>query len=198
MGNTFFTVITIVAIIQAIIFFLIFILIVKCYRRCPSNRILVIYGKNRKDRQFTCVHGGARFVFPVIQDYTYLSLEPIRIEISLRRELSKEKNRVHVRGVFTVAVGTTPEQMQNAAVRLLGLSEPQIAKHAEDIIENIISRQLPQIIASIPCEETNRKQETFSANITAPLNSELHKIGLVLININITEITNEDGNIKND
>jgi flotillin len=192
--NAFYMVISAIAAIQAVILFLLFILIVKCYRRCPSNRILVIYGKNRTDQQFTCIHGGARFVFPVIQNYAYLSLEPIRIAISLPDVLSKEKSRVQIQGVFMVAVGTTPEQMQNAAVRILNLSEPQIAKCAEDII----SGQLPQIIASTRIEEINREQETFPANITASLNPELHKIGLALINVNITEITRKNENVKTD
>ncbi|MDR2754465.1 MAG: flotillin family protein [Planctomycetaceae bacterium] len=194
--NAFFIVLSIVAAMITIVIMLTFTVLFKCYRICPSNRILVIYGKNRKDQQFTCVHGGARLVFPVLQDYAYLSLEPIQIEVLLRGVLSKEKNRFCVRGVFTVAIGTTPEQMQNAAIRLLGLPEPQIAKQAE----TIINTQLSQIIASIPNEEINRQQETsvFLPNITESLHSELQKIGLVLINANITEITNEDGNINND
>ena len=110
-------------------------LLMKQYKRCPSNRVLVIYGKaGGAHDAASCIHGGAKFVWPLIQDYAWLSLEPMQIEIPLRGALSMENIRVNVPSVFTVAIGTTPEQMQNAAIRLLGLSNKEIQKQAEDMI----------------------------------------------------------------
>ena len=92
-------------------------------RRCSSNQVLVIYGgMTGKGRTAKTIHGGAAFVLPLIQDYGYLSLEPIQIEIPLRGALSMENIRVNVPSVFTVAIGTQPEVMHNAAIRLLGLT----------------------------------------------------------------------------
>ncbi len=55
------------------------------YRRCPSNRVMVVYGKYTGSPTGTrCIHGGARFVLPLVQDYDFLSLEPIQIEIPLK------------------------------------------------------------------------------------------------------------------
>src|SRR5438105_3931394 len=90
------------------------------YKRCPSNRVLVIYGKVAGGNTATCIHGGAAFVWPLIQDHAYLHLEPIQIEIPLKDALSMENIRVNVPSIFTVAIGTEPEIMQNAAIRLLG------------------------------------------------------------------------------
>ncbi|MDR1140979.1 MAG: hypothetical protein LBL62_04745 [Planctomycetaceae bacterium] len=185
-------VITIGAVLLAVTFLSVVVLIVKRFRRCPSNRILVVYGKSVKGQSSLCIHGGARFILPVIQDYAYLSLEPMQIEIPLRGALSMENIRVNVPSVFTVAIGTTSEQMQNAAVRLLGLTKIQISKQAEDIIFG----QLRQVIASMHIEEINRDRETFLTNITTSLDPELRKIGLVLINVNITDITDESGYIE--
>jgi flotillin len=192
MDNAYYTVITIGAVLLAVTFLSVVVLIVKRFRRCPSNRILVVYGKSVKGQSSLCIHGGARFILPVIQDYAYLSLEPMQIEIPLRGALSMENIRVNVPSVFTVAIGTTSEQMQNAAVRLLGLTKVQISKQAEDIIFG----QLRQVIASMHIEEINRDRETFLANITTSLDPELRKIGLVLINVNITDITDESGYIE--
>jgi len=183
-------VVTIMAIAVIIVGFTIF--VVKRYKRCPSNKILVIYGYSRQGKSAQCVHGGARFVIPVFQDYAYLSLEPMQIEIPLRGALSMENIRVNVPSVFTVAIGATPEQMQNAAIRLLGLAKVQIAKQAEDIIFG----QLRQVIASMHIEEINRDRDAFLGNITSSLEPELRKIGLVLINVNITDITDESGYIE--
>ena len=63
-------------------------LIITRYKRCPSNKILVIYGKTGQARSARCVAGGAAFVWPVIQSYEYLDLSPISIDIDLQGALS--------------------------------------------------------------------------------------------------------------
>jgi flotillin len=126
-----------------------------------------------------------------VQDYSYLTLEPIQIEIPLRGALSIENIRVNVPSVFTVAIGTSPEVMQNAAIRLLGLNGDQIRSQAEEIIFG----QLRQVIASMKIEDINRDRDTFLEHIQNSLEPELKKIGLVLINVNITDITDESGYI---
>jgi flotillin len=166
------------------------ILFVKQFKRCPSNRVLVIYGRTGQGASRT-IHGGAAFVWPLIQDYAYLSLEPIQIEVPLRGALSSENIRVNVPSVFTVAIDTRPDVMQNAAVRLLGLSAPEVRKQAEEMIFG----QLRQVIASMGIEEINRDRDKFLQHVQHSLEPELAKIGLQLINVNITDITDESGYI---
>jgi len=161
------------------------------YKRCSSNQVLVIYGLTSKGQAAKTIHGGAQFVIPLLQDYRYLSLEPIQIEIPLRGALSIENIRVNVPSVFTVAVGTTPDVMSNAAIRLLNLSTPDIRKQAEEIIFG----QLRQVVASMGIEDINRDRDAFLQHIQNSVEPELKKIGLVLINVNITDITDESGYI---
>jgi len=182
-----------IGMLALVVIFSVMALLAKQYKRCPSNRILVIYGKSGSTHlAATCIHGGAKFVVPLIQDYAWLSLEPMQIEIPLRGALSIENIRVNVPSVFTVAAGTTPELMQNAAIRLLGLSSHEIQKQSEDIIFG----QLRQVIASMQIEDINRDRDIFLSNILNSLEPELKKIGLVLINVNITDITDESGYIE--
>ena len=162
------------------------------YKRCPSNRVLVIYGKVAGGNTAKCIHGGAAFVMPLIQDYAFLNLEPHQIEIPLKGALSAENIRVNVPSVFTVAIGTDPEVMQNAAIRLLGLNIQEIKQQAGDIIFG----QLRQVLASMQIQEINRDREKFLQSIQMSLEPELKKIGLVLINVNITDITDESGYIE--
>lgn len=166
--------------------------IARRYKRCPSNRILVIYGKTGVGRSAKCLHGGGAFVWPLIQNYEYLALDPVQIEIPLQAALSIENIRVNVPSVFTVAIGTDEEAMNNAAVRLLGLQTQQIVKQAEDIILG----QLRQVIASMRIEEINKDRDVFLSKIQTSLEPELKKIGLVLINVNIKDITDESGYIE--
>lgn len=176
----------------AIVFFGFVLLVVKRYKRCPSNRILVIFGKVSAGQSARCLHGGGAFVWPLIQDYAFLSLDPMQIEIPLRGALSAENIRVNVPSVFTVAVGTGAAVMQTAAIRLLGLDNRQVMKQAEDIILG----QLRQVIASMTIEDINRNRDKFLDSVQSSLTPELEKIGLVLINVNITDITDESGYIE--
>jgi flotillin len=161
-------------------------------RRCSSNQILVVYGAfTGGGKTAKTIHGGTQIVLPLLQDYRYLSLEPIQIEIPLRGALSMENIRVNVPSVFTVAIGTQPDVMTNAAIRLLDLNVVDIRKQAEEIIFG----QLRQVIASMKIEDINRDRDTFLEHIQNSVEPELKKIGLVLINVNITDITDESGYI---
>ncbi len=180
-----------IGIVTAIVFVSFVMLLATRYKRCPSNSIMVIFGKVSSGGSARCIHGGAAFVIPLLQDYAFLSLEPIQIEVPLKDALSMENIRVNVPSVFTVAIGTDPVTMNNAAIRLLGLAQAQVKKQAEDIIFG----QLRQVIASMKIEEINRDREHFLASIQNSLEPELRKIGLVLINVNITDITDNSGYI---
>jgi len=162
------------------------------YRRCPANKLLVISGRVSGGDSARCISGGGALVWPVIQEYDYLSLEPIQIDIPLKDALSFENIRVSVPSVFTVAIGTEAEVRQNAAVRLLKLTQEQIKRQAQDIIFG----QLRQVIASMRIEEINRDRDAFLHNIQTSLEPELKKLGLVLLNVNITDINDESGYIE--
>ncbi|HEX2121700.1 MAG TPA: flotillin family protein, partial [Thermoanaerobaculia bacterium] len=167
-------------------------LFVSRYRRCPANRVLVVSGRVGGGESARCISGGGAFVWPVIQEYAYLSLEPILIDIPLKDALSLENIRVAVPSVFTVAIGTEPQVRQNAAIRLLGLTHEQIKRQAQDIIFG----QLRQVIASMKIEDINRDREAFLHRIQTSLEPELKKIGLVLINVNITDLKDDSGYIE--
>lgn len=168
------------------------ILVVRQYKRCPSNRILVIYGKVGKDKSSKCMHGGGAFVVPLVQDYAYLSLEPIVIEVPLEGALSLNNIRVNVPATFTVGVSTDAVIMQNAAERLLNLQIQVIREQAQDIILG----QLRLVIATMSIEEINKDREKFMDLINKNVAEEINKIGLELINVNIRDITDESGYIQ--
>src|SRR5690606_27660357 len=167
-------------------------LFVSRYKRCPANRLLVVSGRVSGGESARCISGGGAFIWPVIQEYAYLSLEPIQIEIPLRDALSLENIRVAVPSVFTVAIGTEPAVRLNAAMRLLGLGHDQIKRQAQDIIFG----QMRQVIASMGIEEINRDRDGFLHRVQKSLEPELKKIGLVLINVNITDLKDDSGYIE--
>src|ERR1700730_13763646 len=74
----------------------------KLYRRCPSNKVLVVYGRVAGNKTVQCYHGGGTFVWPLIQGYTFLNLTPRTIHIPLRGALSQQNIRINVPCTFTV------------------------------------------------------------------------------------------------
>ncbi len=161
------------------------------YKRCPSNKILVIYGKTGSGAA-RCVHGGAAFVWPLVQAYDYLDLEPFVVPIDLSNALSQENIRVAVPTTVTAAVSNRAGIMENAAVRLLGLTEQEIRAQAQDIILG----QMRAVIATMRIEDINRDRQAFMAAVNEAVTSELEKIGLAVINVNIRDIEDESGYIK--
>lgn len=179
--------VAIVALLVMIILFL-----ASRYKRCPSDKVLVIYGKVGEGQSSRCIHGGGALILPLIQDYQYLALTPLTINIDLRRALSMQNIRINVPSTFTVGVSTAPSIMNNAAERLLGLP----SKAIEDMAREIIFGQLRLTVASLTIEQINQDRESFLESIRKNVEPELNKIGLYLINVNITDITDESDYIE--
>ena len=183
--------------VGAVVLFALIAGILSRYRKCPSDKVLVIYGKVGSDksgqaRSAKCIHGGAAFIFPIIQSYQYMDLTPISINVDLKNALSKQNIRVDVPSSFTVGISTEPGVMQNAAERLLGLRLQQIQELAKDIIFG----QLRLVIATMDIEEINTDRDKFLIAVSNNVEFELRKIGLRLINVNVTDIRDESGYIE--
>ncbi len=182
--------------VAVIILFVLLSGILSRYRKCPSDKVLVIYGKvgsdkNGQTKTARCIHGGAAFIVPIIQSYQYMDLTPISINVDLKKALSKQNIRVDVPSRFTVGISTEPGVMQNAAERLLGLKMLEIQELAKDIILG----QLRLVIATMDIEEINSDRDKFLLAVSNNVEIELKKIGLRLINVNITDINDESGYI---
>lgn len=183
--------------VAVLVVFILLIAILSRYRKCPSDKVLVIYGKvgsdkNGQTKSAKCIHGGAAFIVPVIQAYQYMDLTPISLNVDLRNALSKQNIRVDVPSRFTVGISTEPAVMQNAAERLLGLKMNEIQELAKDIILG----QLRLVIATMDIEEINSDRDKFLLAVSNNVEIELKKIGLRLINVNVTDINDESGYIE--
>jgi flotillin len=194
LDNQYFLVLVVVIVI---VLFVTFASVLKRYKRCPSDKVLVVYGKTGKSkdgtvRSATCIHGGAAFIWPVIQDFQFLDLTPFSIEVNLTKALSKQNIRVDVPSRFTVGISTEQGIMTNAAERLLGLKLEVI----QDLAKDIIFGQLRLVIATMDIEEINSDRDKFLTNVSNNVEAELKKIGLKLINVNVTDIKDESGYIE--
>lgn len=180
----------------AIVIFAFVVVFASRYKKCPSDKIMVIYGKvgtngDGTQRSAKCIHGGAAFIVPIVQSYEYLDLTPLSIPVDLTNALSHQNIRVDVPSRFTVGISTEVGVMQNAAERLLGLKLAEIQELAKDIIFG----QLRLVIATMDIEEINTDRDKFLDAVSGNVETELKKIGLRLINVNVTDIDDESGYI---
>ena len=169
-----------------------FLVLMKRYNVIPSDKVIVVFGRVGGKRSSLCQHGGARFIWPLIQNYKFLDLTPMTIDIQLENALSKQNMRVNVPSRFTIGISTDPSVMQAAAERLLSMNP----KEREDNARDIIFGQLRATIATMNIEEINSDREAFEQKIMENVEGELRKIGLRLINVNITDISDESGYIN--
>jgi len=181
----------IIALLLGFVGMIILFYLVSRYKRCPSNKILVVYGRTGKGAA-KCVHGGAAIVWPVIQAYSFLDLEPFVVPVDLTSALSQENIRVSVPTTVTAAISITPGVMENAAIRLMSLTKSQIQSQAQDIILG----QMRAVIATMKIDEINRDRQAFMFKVSEAVSVELEKIGLAVINVNIKDIEDESGYLK--
>jgi flotillin len=179
--------------VSALILVYIVMLVLRAFVRCPSNKILCVFGGMMGGgRAVNCYLGGFKFVVPIVQEARFLELTPMTINIPLRGALSQQNIRVNVPCTFTIAVSTDPDIMFNAATRLLDLTPQDIEAKAAEILFG----QLRLTIASLTIEQINQDRERFLESIRNNVEAELKKIGLCLINVNVTDITDESGYIE--
>ncbi|HMG89849.1 MAG TPA: SPFH domain-containing protein, partial [Chryseolinea sp.] len=181
----------IIIVVAAVVGFITISALISRFKRCPSDKILVIYGRTG-GTSARCIHGGGAFIWPVIQDFAYLDLKPISIEANLTNALSRQNIRVDVPCRFTIAISTEADSMNNAAERLLGLAQNEIQELSKDILFG----QLRLVIATMTIEEINSDRDKFLDSISKNVDTELKKIGLKLINVNVTDIKDESGYIE--
>lgn len=179
--------------LAALFFGMLFVFVTR-YRRCPANKVLIISGSVGGGQSAKVVSGGGAFVVPVIQEYAYLDLAPLQIDIQLKDALSAENIRLAVPSAFTVAIGQTAELQQNAAARLLSIAgEPEEIKK---VAQTIIFGVMRAVIASMKIEEINRDRDALLSKIQEHMAPELKKIGLALLNVNIHDLRDESGYIQ--
>ena len=162
------------------------------YKRCPPDQIMVIYGRTERTadgrpKPSKVLHGGAALVWPLIQDYAYISLKPMTIRIPLENALSQQNIRINVPSTFTIGVSTEPSIMANAAERLLGFKVEDI----EEMAKEIIFGQLRLTVSTLTIEQINQDRDAFLELIQRNVGAEMRKVGLFLINVNIVDITDE-------
>jgi flotillin len=157
---------------------------VQRYKRCPSDKILVIYGKTGGARSSLCIHGGACFVWPVLQSYQWLDLSPIPIDLGVKEFSPNEKDRVKILSKLIAGISTKTGIMENAAERLLGLKVDSIRDLTLEITEGCMRSAVKELGA----EAIQSDPDSLVDRLGERLDSVLKEIGLKVINLDVKKI----------
>ena len=176
---------------------IIFIMLIMCismfaytisrYKKCPPGKILVIYGQTGGFPKY--ITNGGIFILPIIQNYTYLDLAPMAIDIVLKDALSLDNTRIDISFMVTIAISNEPGVIDNAIERILGQTQEAIQSMAKDIILG----QSRLIIAQNNPNDLKKNLDKFISSLSQHIDCQLKKLGLKLINININSIIDENG-----
>ena len=166
-------------VIVGIIVFLVILTIVGLlsrYRKCPSDQLLVVYGKVSGKSAAKIYPGGGVFVWPVIQDYKTMSLRPFQINSEV---IGPDSGMIqtHVKVALTTAVSQDPAIQQNAAARFLSANADEIVRQIKTILEG----EVRLIIASMSIEDINSNRDAFKSKVKDSLGNELNKIILRIL-----------------
>ena len=175
------------------------------YRRFAPNELGIIFGKSGKiqvtgedGKEKTLIvpskimQGGGAFVWPIIQDYKKMSMQPIQIKATVDG-IDSQAIQLHLPVVLTTAISRDKEIQQNAATRFLGATPAEIQSQ----IQEILIGETRAIMATMLIEEINADRDKFLTKVRTNLEQELTKIGYDVTNINISEITDDANYIKN-
>lgn len=169
------------------------IIILTRYRKARPDEILIKYGKMNGSKAAKIVRGNGAFIWPIINAYETMSLQPIQLNLDFRQAISKENIRVDVPSNVVVAVSSDPDLQQLAVERLLGMSTEDLKR----LVAETVYGQMRIVIAQMTIVELNSDRETFQIKVMENVTNELKKFGLELKNINIQDIRDHARIIEN-
>lgn len=157
----------------------------KCYRTCPADKIMVVFGGTPFGKGFSsrCIHGGGTFVWPLIQKFAFLDLNPMTLNVPLKDALTGKNEYVDAEAEFVIRISSDEDGMRNAADCLLDMSRGEIEKMAAKVIIGMFRLTL----ASATVEEVMRNRMQMEFRILSMTRPELEKIGINLTRVTLNE-----------
>lgn len=190
----------IVAAILAAAFYML-VIIVKNLYVCPPSEVLIFSGRRRRLRLpggqvpdkpevgFRVVRGGRGMRIPLIEVVDRMSLTNMAIELSVTNAFSRGGIPLKVHAVANIKIPAEEPLLHNAIERFLGYPREGIMRVAKDTLEG----NLRGVIAELTPEEINQQKVKFQQQLIEEADKDLHRLGLVLDNLQIQNISDDVG-----
>ncbi|UCF08905.1 MAG: flotillin family protein [Thermoplasmata archaeon] len=182
--------VALIAIGNIVIAFMVTILIyAKRYKKVPPNKAMVVFGKKqmRTRKGYLIITGGAKFIIPFLEDFTFMPLDARSLRIALnnvRVDTRNIKASISLKANSVVRISSDPRILDLAAANLLGKSDKEI----NDIAMNIIEGHVRNTCAHTPLEEIRDNFPQVSSMILSTSNFDLNGVGLEMVSFNIVDV----------
>ncbi|GHB39601.1 flotillin family protein [Streptomyces xanthochromogenes] len=167
------------------------------WRVAEPNEALVISGSKHRTEGlgegmgFRIVTGRGTLVLPGVQAVRKLSLDLNETELSVDC-VTQQGIPLRVRGVVIFKVGDDFVSIANAARRFLDQQ-----KMMSDRVHNVFAGHLRSIVGGLTVEDMIRDREKLTGQTRAACGTEMEKLGLIVDSLQIHEIEDPTGYIKN-
>ncbi|GAA2134175.1 flotillin family protein [Kitasatospora kazusensis] len=167
------------------------------WRVAEPDEALVISGSKHRTEGvgeglgFRIVTGRGTLVTPGLQVVRRLSLDLNEADLDVEC-VTSQGIPVHVKGVVIFKVGDDMVSIANAARRFLGQQQMMGPR-----VHNVFAGHLRSIVGGLTVEDMIRDRERLTGETRAASGSEMEKLGLIIDSLQIQEILDPTGYIKN-
>lgn len=169
-----------------------FLVIRNFYYICQPSEMLIFAGRRTeledgKEIGYRLVKGGSSLQMPLLERTFRMDLTNMIIDLRVVNAYSKGGIPLTVEGVANIKIAGTEPTIHNAIERLLGKSRHEIEQLAKDTLEG----NLRGVLASLTPEQANEDKLAFAKSLLDEAEEDLEKLGLVLDNLQIQNISDE-------
>ncbi|MFB8792359.1 MAG: SPFH domain-containing protein [Potamolinea sp.] len=162
------------------------------YYICQPSEVLIFAGRRTEleDGQeigYRLVKGGSSLQMPLLERTFRMDLTNMIIDLRVVNAYSKGGIPLTVEGVANIKIAGTEPTIHHAIERLLGKSRQEIEQLAKETLEG----NLRGVLASLTPEQANDDQLAFAKSLLEEAEEDLEKLGLVLDNLQIQNISDE-------
>lgn len=162
------------------------------YYICQPSEVLIFAGdrtrvSDTKSVGYRLVKGGSSIQIPLLEQVFRMDLTNMIIELRVSNAYSKGGIPLTVEGVANIKIAGEEPIIHNAIERLLGKSRKDIELLAKETLEG----NLRGVLASLTPEQVNEDKIAFAKNLLDEAEDDLEKLGLILDNLQIKNISDE-------
>lgn len=162
------------------------------YYICQPSEVLIFAGSDRQLADgrrvgYRLVKGGSSIRTPLLERAFRMDLSNMIIELKVTGAYSKGGIPLTVEGVANIKIAGSEPTIHNAIERLLGKNRKEIETLARETLEG----NLRGVLASLTPEQINEDKMAFAKSLLDEAEDDLEKLGLVLDNLQIQNISDE-------
>jgi flotillin len=155
---------------------------------CEPNEVLIFSGRSGS-RGYRYVRGGRAWRTPLLETVDRMDLTNMIIDLHVDGAYSRGGIPLNVQGVANIKVAGHEPVLDNAVERLLGKNRDELINLGKDVLEG----NLRGVLAKLTPEEVNDDKLAFAANLRDEAEEDLAKLGLILDNMKIQNVSDDRG-----